>query len=106
MDSIVLGSLSRLAAFKGDCGSRGDDEFSKRNLARFRKVVISELTAVSCKTMFKNNLSSVSNPICLGSFLVAPLFLGSQGNRSDGKLFEQRGDVEVRRDFGHQFLIE
>ena len=50
-----------------------------RNLARFRKVVISELMAVSCKTMFKDNLSSVSNPICLGSFFGSAAFSRQPG---------------------------
>ena len=49
-------------------------------VARFS---ISRISWDPSKSMYRKALDAIFGSISLGSFLVLPLFLGSQGNRSD-----------------------
>ena len=51
-------------------------------------------------------LSAVSGLLSLGSFLILPHFLGSQGNGGNCQFFEQLGDIVARSDVGHQLVIK
>jgi len=69
-DSMSLGSFFGSAAVFG-WGAGATTSFRvlslDRNRVRFRIVAISELGSVSCKTMYKSDLSSLLDPIYLGS---------------------------------------